>query len=102
MGSKLLYTYDFGDDWEHDILVEKMIERGTTISYPRCIRPRRAAPPDDCGGAGSYEKLLQVLNDPSNDEHLERLQCFGLDDAAEFDPARSDAVQITRALSFVH
>jgi hypothetical protein len=43
------YLYDFGDNWEHDIVVEKLLDR-QTVAYPRCTGGRRAAQPDDCGG----------------------------------------------------
>jgi len=98
--SKLRYTYDFGDDWEHDILVEKVLDREGTAVYPRCTGGRRAAPPDDCGGIYGYAELVEVLNDPEDEEHDDRLEWLGLDTAAEFDPDRFDAEGVTRALSF--
>ena len=104
--SKLRYTYDFGDDWEHDILVEKVfdyemtLDHEMTTAYPRCTGGRRAAPPDDCGGIWGYAELVEVLNDPADQEHKDRLEWLGLDDAAEFDPDRFDAEAITRTLSF--
>jgi hypothetical protein len=48
--SAIRYTYDFGDDWEHDVVVEKVLNRDSTLSYPRCTGGRGAAPPEDCGG----------------------------------------------------
>ncbi len=98
--SKLSYTYDFGDDWEHDILVEKVLDRDGTTAYPRCTGGRRAAPPDDCGGIWGYAELVEVLRDPDDEEHSDRLDWLGLEDAAEFDPDRFDAEAITRTLSF--
>ena len=64
MHSKIRYTYDFGDDWEHDILVEKVFDRNETTAYPRCTSGRRAAPPEDCGGIWGYAELVEILNDP--------------------------------------
>jgi Plasmid pRiA4b ORF-3-like protein len=52
-GSKICYIYDFGDDWQHDIVVEKILDRDPTATYPRCTGGRRAAPPDDGGGIGA-------------------------------------------------
>ena len=53
--------YDFGDYWEHEILVEKILplEKGT--HYPVCVTGKRACPPEDCGGATGYEELLEIL-----------------------------------------
>lgn len=99
--SKLRYTYDFGDDWEHDILVEKVLDRAGTVSLPRCTGGRRAAPPEDCGGIPGYADLVEVLSDPADQEHEEMLGWLGLDDAAEFDPETFDAGVVTRELSRV-
>ncbi|MEV4345300.1 plasmid pRiA4b ORF-3 family protein [Actinoplanes sp. NPDC049596] len=51
---KIQYTYDFGDNWEHEILVEKTTPADPTVAYPLCTGGRRAAPPDDCGGVWGY------------------------------------------------
>jgi hypothetical protein len=101
VNSKLRYTYDFGDDWDHDILVEKVLDPGETAGYPRCTGGRRAAPPDDCGGIWGYAELVEVLRDPTDQEHNDRLEWLGLDTAAEFDPDRFDAEAVTRALCLV-
>jgi hypothetical protein len=92
------YIYDFGDDWNHDILVERVLDREDTASYPRCTGGRRAAPPEDCGGIWGYQCLLEILDDPSHPDHGELLDRFGLDDPDDLDPARFDADEITRAL----
>ena len=97
-GDRLQYTYDFGDDWTHEIVVEKVLDR-EDVAYPRCTGGRRAAPPEDCGGIWGYSELLEVLSDPGHPEHDERLEWLGLDSAADFQPARFDAAKITRALT---
>src|SRR5215218_1206861 len=51
------YEYDFGDSWEHEVLVEKILEREEGIYYPRCVAGKRACPPEDCGGICGYERL---------------------------------------------
>ena len=61
-GDRLRYTYDFGDDWQHDIVVEQVAAADATATYPRCLGGRRAAPPDDCGGIGAYEELLEATH----------------------------------------
>jgi len=99
VNSKLRYTYDFGDDWDHDILVEKVLDHNESAAYPRCTGGRRAAPPDDCGGIWGYAELVEALSDPDDQEHQDRLEWLGLDAAAGFDPDRFDAESVTRALS---
>ncbi|WFE51511.1 plasmid pRiA4b ORF-3 family protein [Micromonospora sp. WMMD1155] len=98
VGDRLRYTYDFGDDWEHEITVEKVLDR-QPVGYPRCTGGRRAAPPEDCGGVWGYAELVEVLGDPDHPEHGDRLEWLGLASAAEFQPARFDAAEITQALT---
>jgi hypothetical protein len=97
-GDQLQYTYDFGDDWTHEIVVEKVLDR-QPVAYPRCTGGRRAAPPEDCGGIWGYAELVEVLGDPGHPEHDDRLEWLGLDSAADFEPARFDAAEITRTLT---
>ena len=47
---KMIYEYDFGDGWEHEILLEKVLPRDSMVRYPRCLGGARACPPEDCGG----------------------------------------------------
>lgn len=53
------YTYDFGDDWEHIITLEKILPRDKDLNYPRCIQGERACPPEDCGGVWEYEEICR-------------------------------------------
>lgn len=69
---KFAYTYDFGDCWEHEILVEKILPADHN-SYPICLTGKRACPPEDCGGPWGYAELLSILNDPENPEYEERM-----------------------------
>ncbi|MBB1252595.1 plasmid pRiA4b ORF-3 family protein [Streptomyces sp. OF3] len=98
-GNRLRYTYDFGDDWEHDILVEDVTEPEPDTAYPRCLTGRRACPPEDCGGIWGYGYLIEILADPHHEEHEERLEWLGLDSADQFDPAAFDAANANSALS---
>ncbi len=87
---KIRYTYDFGDDWVHDIVVEKVLDADPSTAYPRCTGGKRAAPPDDCGGIWGYEELVEVLADPAHPQHEERLEWLGLADAGQFAPDTFD------------
>ena len=97
-GDKVTYTYDFGDDWEHEILVEKIADPQPLAGYPRCTGGRRAAPPDDCGGIWGYHQLIDVIADPAHPDHQQSLEWLGLDTPADFDPAHFKAVDITLRL----
>jgi hypothetical protein len=52
--AKVVYVYDFGDDWRHDIVVEKIVPAEPGVAYPRCTGGQRAAPPEDCGGIWAF------------------------------------------------
>jgi Plasmid pRiA4b ORF-3-like protein len=86
-GDRLRYTYDFGDDWEHDIVLEEIRPAEPGEAYPVCVAGKGACPPEDCGGAWGYANLKEILASPSHEEHQEMLDWLGLDTAAEFDPA---------------
>ena len=68
-GDKLNYTYDFGDGWEHSVKLEKILPIEDGATYPRCIKGKRACPPEDCGGPWGYETMLKALEDPKNPDH---------------------------------
>jgi hypothetical protein len=95
---KIRYTYDFGDDWVHDILVEKVLAPDPSTTYPRCTGGKRAAPPDDCGGIWGYEELLEILADPAHPEHNDRLVWLGLTDSSEFTPESFDTDVVNHRL----
>jgi hypothetical protein len=65
------YVYDFGDDWRHKVELEAVLPVEQEAAYPRCIKGKRACPPEDCGGAWGYLELLQVLTDPSHKGYRE-------------------------------
>ncbi len=54
--AKVVYAYDFGDDWRHDLVVEKIMPAEPGSAYPRCTGGRRAAPPEDCGGIWAFNE----------------------------------------------
>ena len=60
VGAKMRWDYDFGDGWEHDVVVEAIEPAATDVVYPRCTAGRRACPPEDCGGPWDYTNLLEV------------------------------------------
>ncbi|WP_410624952.1 plasmid pRiA4b ORF-3 family protein [Amycolatopsis sp. cmx-8-4] len=101
-GDQLQYTYDFGDDWEHDITVEEAIVAEPGMSYPLCVTGQGVCPPEDAGGWPGYARLVQVLTDPGHEEHQDMLDWLGLDNRSQFDPTRfapDDANQRLSAVS---
>jgi hypothetical protein len=91
---RIRYTYDFGDDWEHEILLEGVLTAEPDVRYPVCVAGKGACPPEDCGGVWGYQDLRDALADPAHERHEEMLEWLGLQTAAEFDPARFDVEEI--------
>jgi hypothetical protein len=79
--TKLRYTYDFGDGWDHTLIIEKIIPAETQAKYPICLKGKRACPPEDCGGPWGYAGLLEAQKHPDDPQNEELLEW-----AADFDP----------------
>lgn len=73
----MVYEYDFGDDWRHKIVLEKVLEPDPAARYPRCIKGKRKAPPEDCGGVGGYLYLIDAVAHPERQEHADALEWAG-------------------------
>ncbi|MEU2285399.1 plasmid pRiA4b ORF-3 family protein [Streptomyces sp. NPDC013178] len=87
-GTHFVYTYDFGDSWEHLITVERFETASTGLHYPHCMDGAGACPPEDCGGAPGYSDLKVILADPAHEEHHAMLAWLGHRSATEFAPGR--------------
>jgi len=98
-GDRLRYTYDFGDDWDHELLVEQVDTAEPGVAYPRCLAGRRARPPEDCGGIWGYQQLCEILADPSHPEHTNQLEWLGLASAEQFNPTQLDLAEVNNTLS---
>ena len=81
-GQQFSYEYDFGDSWDHTLLVEKIMPPRAGVRYPVCLKGKRACPPEDVGGVWAYENFLEAIRDPDHREHQEYLAWVG----GEFDP----------------
>ena len=92
-GSKLTYIYDFGDWWEHQILLEEQTN-GPELEIPICITGKKACPPEDCGGLWGYYDMLEVIKDKKHVEHKEMLEWLGSD----FDPDHFDKNEVNGLL----
>jgi hypothetical protein len=86
-GDRIRYTYDFGDDWEHEIMLEKVIGADPEQRYPTCVTGKGACPPEDCGSVWGYARLREVLADPSDEEHASMLEWLELESGSDFDAA---------------
>lgn len=68
---KFNYLYDFGDNWRHNIVVEKIFEKDDSQKYPVCLAGKRNCPPEDCGSVHGYEHLLEVRKNKKHKEYKE-------------------------------
>ncbi|MES1189883.1 MAG: DUF6429 family protein [Steroidobacter sp.] len=91
-GDTLMYTYDFGDWWQHVITLEKILPPDNQA--PRCISGERACPPEDCGGIPGYEDLLHSLRNP-DDAHSEE----SIEWVSDFDPEYFNLDAVNEVLS---
>ncbi len=88
--NKADYIYDYGDNWEHIVKLEKILPQEKGITYPICVDGARACPPEDCGGTWGYEEFLEAIMDPNHERHEELLNWIG----GDFDPEGFDIKDI--------
>ncbi|AKB78433.1 TnpR protein [Methanosarcina horonobensis HB-1 = JCM 15518] len=82
-----LYRYDFGDNWQVKVRLEKILPRKEEVEYPVCTAGKRAAVPEDIGGIWGYENMLEILKDPEHEEYEDTIEWLGEDfDPEYFDP----------------
>lgn len=83
---RLIYYYDFGDGWRHDVVLEKVQKADADTRAPVCLKGKRACPPEDCGGPNGYGAIEEILEDPEHEEYESTLEWLGGDyDAEAFD-----------------
>jgi hypothetical protein len=92
--SHIRYEYDFGDGWEHQILLEKVVELDDPV-LAVCLGGVRACPPEDCGGPWGYDNLLAILKDPKHPEYESMTEWIG----SKFDPESFDIEAINKRLA---
>lgn len=87
-GEKMTYVYDFGDNWQHTVLLEKIHKE--KVLHPICLKGKGACPPEDCGGVWSYYELVEQVNDPDHPEYREMRDWLGLKEGETLDVAAFD------------
>ena len=91
---KIVYEYDFGDSWEHEIILEKILPIDEEKKYPVCLTGKNNCPPEDCGGVWGYSDLLEIVKQPDHEEYEEYSEWLGED----FDPKYFDKDKINKML----
>jgi Plasmid pRiA4b ORF-3-like protein len=92
---QFLYEYDFGDDWQHEILFEGSPTPDKAMKYPLCLEGERACPPEDVGGVGGYEDFLEAIANPRHEDYGDLLKWVG----GRFDPEAFDVAAVNRRLA---
>ncbi len=77
-GDTIEYEYDFGDGWEHDVLIEKVLKKESNMHYPVCTKGEMACPPEDCGGIFGFYELLSTIENTEHPEHEEMKEWLGV------------------------
>jgi hypothetical protein len=95
VGAKAIYTYDFGDSWEHGMVLEKRLAADPNMAYPVCTGGQHACPPEDCGGIDGFYDLLDALGDPTHDQYEELRDWVGDD----YDPEAFSVEDVNRTLA---
>jgi hypothetical protein len=72
-GDRIQCAYDFGDGWEHDIVLEARLGPDQGQRFPICLAGKGACPPEDCGGPWGYTDLKEALADPRHEDHQDML-----------------------------
>ena len=91
---KFIYEYDFGDGWQHEIVVEKVLPPDAGFKKVICLAGANACPPDDCGGIPGYYNMLEIIADPKHPDHEQMKEWLG----GEWDLARFDLDEANAAL----
>lgn len=82
--NNLVYIYDFGDFWIHDIIVEGIIIGNE--QHAVCLSGKGACPPEDCGGAEGYEYMKLVFEkEPHSDDAKKIREWLGMDEDETLD-----------------
>ena len=80
------YLYDFGDGWEHEVIVEDVRDGEAGIDYPGFVGGARRCPPENVGGPPGFKRFLEAMLDPAHEEHCEMTRWYG----KAYDPADID------------
>lgn len=95
--ARFRYQYDFGDNWLHELVIERETAAPANEWQAICLAGENACPPEDCGGPGGYADLLEILGDPQHEQHEDIVEWLGED----FDPGRFDLAGINAHLSTI-
>lgn len=91
---KIVYEYDFGDGWEHDVILEKILPDDKKLKSPVCLEGKMACPPEDCGGVWGYSDMLEIVKHQDHEDYENIMEWLG----GEFDPEYFDKEAVNKVL----
>lgn len=94
---KFVYTYDFGDNWQHVITLE-LITDDKVSKKAVCIGGKGACPPEDCGGTWGYQSFLEIISDPKHDEYHEMREWAGMEKGKTWEDIARFDLEITNSI----
>ena len=83
---RFVYTYDYGDNWRHDVIVEEIRDGDPDMEYPAFVDGARRCPPEDVGGPHGFMDFLEAVLDPAHEQHRDMVRWYG----GPFDPIGLD------------
>jgi len=95
--NRILYEYDFGDSWEHELVIEEHTTAAEGATYPVCVEGEGACPPEDCGGSPGFAEFKALLAGPPSTEREEMLEWAG----GEYDPSRFNPAAASAAVAAI-
>ncbi len=93
---KIIYIYDFGDDWQHIIELVKITDE--KVMYPICLGGKGCDLEEDCGGIGGFYYMVEAINNPKHPEHKEYCEWMGMKSGEKWDINKFDLEEINEAL----
>ena len=91
---QLLYVYDFGDNWRHDLFIEEVRDGERDVDYPVFVAGERRGPPEDVGGVTGFMEFLEAVRNPLHEEHEAMVRWYG----RRFEPDDIDERRVRMSL----
>jgi hypothetical protein len=101
LGQRIIYHYDFGDDWEHEVIVERILPKEKWITYPVCIDGEMNCPPENSGGTYGFYQKLEIIKDKQHPDYKEIREWLSKDydvDYFDLESANKRLLKIDRYL----